>query len=319
MVADAPGGPDVLKWREWPMPVPQAGEVLIRHRAIGLNFIDTYYRSGSYAWPSTPLIPGAEAAGVVEAVGSGVTRWQPGDRVAYTLPTGGYCLFRTANADRLVRLPPSLSDAVAASVMLKGLTAQFLVTSCHSIQAGDIALVHAAAGGVGTLMGQWLKTLGAIAIGTVGSDAKAATAKSLGYTHVINYRTEDFVARVKEITGARGCDVVYDSVGRDTWLGSLQCLRRRGMAVSFGQSSGAVTDFKLSQLAGSSLFATRPVLFDYISEPWELKRRAQALFGMLESGRLDAGARRTMPLQEAVEAHRMLESRQSSGSTILLP
>jgi len=319
MVADAPGGPEVLVWRECAMPVPQAGEVLIRHRAIGLNFIDTYFRSGSYPWPSTPLIPGAEAAGVVEAVGAGVTRWQPGDRVAYVLPIGAYCLFRTANADRLVRLPPTLSDAVAASVMLKGLTVQCLVTSCHPIQAGDVVLVHAAAGGVGTLLGQWLKALGATAIGTVGSEAKAARAKTLGYHHVINYRTDDFVARVKELTGGRGCDVVYDSVGRDTWHGSLQCLRRRGMAVSFGQASGPVAEFKLSQLAAGSLFATRPMLFDYISEPKELEGRATALFDMLETGRLEVDARRSMLLTEAVEAHRMLEARLSSGSTILLP
>jgi len=319
IVADAPGGPEVLVRRECEVPAPQPGEVLIRHRAIGLNFIDTYFRSGSYPWTSTPLIPGAEAAGVVESVGAGVTRWQPGDRVAYVLPNGGYCLFRTVNADRLVRLPPTLSDTVAASVMLKGLTVHCLVTSCHVIQAGDVALVHAAAGGVGTLMGQWLKALGATAIGTVGSDAKTAQAKTLGYEHVINYRTEDFVARVKELTAGRGCDVVYDSVGRDTWHGSLQCLRRRGMAVSFGQSSGAVVDFKLSQLAAGSLFATRPMLFDYISEPKELEGRATALFDMLEMGRLVVDARHVMPLAEAAQAHRMLESRMSTGSTILVP
>lgn len=319
MVADAPGGPEVMDWRECPMPVPQAGEVLIRHRAIGLNFIDTYFRSGSYAWPNTPLIPGAEAAGVVEALGAGVTRWQPGDRVAYTQPIGSYCLFRTVNADRLVRLPPGVSDAVAASVLLKGLTVQFLVTSCHAIQPGNVALVHAAAGGVGTLMGQWLKALGATVIGTVGSEAKAVLAKTQGYDDIVNYRTQNFVARVADLTGGRGCDVVYDSVGRDTWLGSLQCLRRRGMAVSFGQSSGPVADFDLSQLAVRSLYATRPVLFDYISESTELELRAKALFDMLEAGRLHVGASREIPLQEAVDAHRLLESRMTSGSTILLP
>ena len=221
----------------------------IEQRAIGVNFIDTYFRSGLYPWPSTPLIPGAEAAGVVAQVGEAVTDLAVGDRVAYTLPLGAYRTQRVVAAERLVKLPDAIGFDVAASVMLKGLTAQFLLTSCFPVKAGDTVLVHAAAGGVGLLLGQWLKILGATSIGTAGSPEKVAIAKANGYTHVIDYRAEDFVARVKEITGAKGCDVVYDSVGKDTWRGSLKCLRLRGSFVHFGQSSGMIADFKFSDLA----------------------------------------------------------------------
>ncbi len=319
IVADAVGGPEVLQWREWPMPSTQAGEALVRHRAVGLNFIDTYFRSGLYPWPNTPLILGGEAAGVVEAVGPRVTGIHTGDRVAYTLPLGAYCQYRAVSAERLVRLPDTVSDPVAASVMLKGLTAQFLVTSCYPVRVGQLVLVHAAAGGVGLLLGQWLKTIGATTIGTVGSDAKAAVALTRGYDHVINYRADTFVDRVRAITAGRGCDVVFDSVGRDTWLGSLQCLRRRGMIVSFGQSSGPVTEFTLSQLAASSLFASRPVVFDYIADRVELEQRSASLFAMLANGSVHAEVQHTLPLREAAQAHRMLEARRTTGSTILLP
>src|SRR4029077_1539647 len=243
VVVRAAGGPEALEWTALDTGVPGRGEVRIEQRAIGVNFIDTYFRSGLYPWPSTPLIPGAEAAGVVTQVGEAVTDLAVGDRVAYTLPLGAYRTQRVVAAERLVKLPDAIGFDVAASVMLKGLTAQFLLTSCFPVKAGNTVLVHAAAGGVGLLLGQWLKVLGATSIGTAGSPEKVAIAKENGYTHVIDYRAEDFVARVKEITDAKGCNVVYDSVGKDTWRGSLKSLSLRGMFVHFGQSSGMIADF----------------------------------------------------------------------------
>ena len=237
VVVRAAGGPDALEWTELETPAPGAGEVRITQRAVGVNFIDTYFRSGLYPWPTTPLVPGAEASGIVEDVGPGVTGLKSGDRVAYTMPLGAYRTRRVVPADRLVKLPDAISYETAASVMLKGLTAQFLLTSCFPVKAGQTVLVHAAAGGVGLLLGQWLKLLGATAIGTVGSSAKVDIAKANGYAHVIQTQSEDFAARVEEITGGGRCDVVYDSVGKDTWRGSLKCLKLRGMFVSFGQSS----------------------------------------------------------------------------------
>ena len=284
------------------------------------NFIDTYFRSGLYPWPSTPLIPGAEAAGVVAQIGEAVSGFKVGDRVAYTLPLGAYRTRRAVAAERLVTLPDGIDFDVAASVMLKGLTAQFLLTSCHAVKAGDTVLVHAAAGGVGLLLGQWLKVLGATSIGTAGSPEKVALAKASGYTHVIDYRAEDFVARVKDLTGARGCDVVYDSVGKDTWRGSLKCLRLRGSFVHFGQSSGMIADFKLSDLAGGgSLFATRPMLFDYIKTRDELTSRAADLFAKLKSGDVKAHVGQRVALRDAAAAHRDLEARRTMGATVLLP
>ena len=292
----------------------------IAQRAIGVNFIDTYFRSGLYPWPSTPLIPGAEAAGVVEQVGEAVTDLKPGDRVAYTLPLGAYRTRRVVPAERMVKLPDAIDFDVAASVMLKGLTAQFLLTACYPVKAGEIVLVHAAAGGVGLLLGQWLNALGAISIGTAGSPEKAAIAKANGYGHVIDYRSEDFVARVKEITAGRGCDVVYDSVGKDTWRGSLKCLRLRGMFVHFGQSSGMIADFKFSDLAsGGSLFATRPMLFDYIKSREDLTSRAADLFGRIARGEIKAHVGQRVPLRDAAVAHRELESRRTIGATVLMP
>ena len=241
VVVRAPGGPEALEWTEVETTAPARGEVLIAQRAVGVNFIDTYFRKGAYPWPMTPLIPGGEAAGIVEAVGEGVTDFKPGDRVAYTLPIGAYRTRRAVPAERLVKLPEGIDFEVAASMMLKGMTTQFLLTSCYAVKASDTVLVHAAAGGVGLIMGQWLKSIGATSIGTAGSAEKAATAKAAGYTHVIDYRAEDFPARVKEITGGKGCDVVYDSVAKDTWRGSLKCLHARGLFVCFGQSSGPIT------------------------------------------------------------------------------
>jgi NADPH2:quinone reductase len=314
------GGPETLEWSAVETPAPGPGEVRITQKAIGVNFIDTYFRKGIYPWPTTPLIPGGEASGIVESVGSGVADFKPGDRVAYVLPMGAYRTRRVVPAERLVKLPDAVEFDAAASLMLKGLTTQFLLTSCYAVKAGDTVLVHAAAGGVGSLMGQWLKLLGATAIGTAGSAEKVAFAQANGYSHVIDYRAEDFVARVQQITGAKGCDVVYDSVGHDTWRGSLKCLKPRGMFVHFGQSSGMITDFKFSDLAGGgSLYATRPTLFDYIKSRDDLARRAADLFAKVASGQLKAHVGQRVALSDAAQAHRDLEARRTVGSTVLLP
>ncbi|MGB6310883.1 MAG: quinone oxidoreductase [Steroidobacteraceae bacterium] len=320
VVVRTAGGPEALEWTALDIAAPGSGEVRIVQRAVGVNFLDTYFRSGLYPWPSTPLIPGAEAAGEVVEIGAEVANLKVGDRVAYTMPLGAYRTQRVVPAERLVKLPDAIAYDVAASVMLKGLTAQFLLSSCYPVKAGDTVLVHAAAGGVGLLLGQWLKALGATAIGTAGSPEKAALAKANGYAHVIDYRTEDFVARVKDITGAKGCDAVYDSVGKDTWRGSLKCLRMRGMFVHFGQSSGMIADFKFSDLASAgSLYATRPTLFDYIKSREELASRAADLFGRLASGQIKAHIGQRLPLSDVASAHRDLEARRTQGATVLLP
>ena len=320
VVVRTAGGPEALEWTALNTGAPGRGEVRIVQHAIGVNFIDTYFRSGLYPWPSTPLIPGAEASGTVAEVGEAVADLKVGDRVAYTLPSGAYRTQRVVPAERLVKLPDAIAFDVAASVMLKGLTAQFLLTSCFPVKSGDTVLVHAAAGGVGLLLGQWLRALGATSIGTAGSPEKVAIAKTNGYTHVIDYRTEDFVARVREITAGKGCNVVYDSVGKDTWRGSLKCLGLRGMFVHFGQSSGMIADFKFSDLAaGGSLFATRPMLFDYIKSRADLSSRAADLFARLASGEIKAHVGQRAALRDAPAAHRELESRRTIGATVLLP
>jgi NADPH2:quinone reductase len=309
-----------MEWAAVETGAPGPGEALIAQRAVGVNFIDTYFRAGSYAWPVTPLILGSEAAGVVEAVGPGVTAFATGDRVAYTMPLGAYRERRVVPADRLVALPDAVSFEAAASTMLKGLTAQFLVTSCFGVKPGDRVLVHAAAGGVGLLLGQWLKALGAEVIGTVGSPDKLEAARANGYAHVIDYRATDFVAGVAAITGGRGCDVVYDSVGHDTWRGSLKCLKKRGMFVSFGQSSGPIVDFKIADLAaGGSLFASRPTLFDYIALRAELESRASDLFSRLAQGEVKSHVGSRVALKDAAEAHRALAARRTIGATVLMP
>ena len=319
IVVRTAGGPETLEWTPLETAAPGRGEVRIVQKAIGVNFIDTYFRKGVYAWPTTPLIPGGEAAGIVDAVGEDVTDLRPGDRVAYVLPSGAYRTRRVVAADRLVKIPDAIDFDVAASLMLKGMTAQFLLNSCYPVKAGDVVLVHAAAGGVGLLMGQWLKLLRATAIGTAGSADKIAMARASGYAHVIDYRAEDFAARVKEITGGKGCDVVYDSVGHDTWRGSLKCLRTRGMFVCFGQSSGMIADFKLSDLAaGGSLYACRPTLFDYIKTREALASRAADLFAKLASGEVKAHIGQRVALRDAAIAHRDLEARRTIGSTVLL-
>ncbi len=320
LLVRAPGGPEALEWAELEAAAPGPGEVRIAQRAVGVNFIDTYFRSGLYAWPATPLIPGAEAAGVVETLGPGVSGFAAGDRVAYTLPLGAYRTARVVPANRLVKLPDSVGFETAASVMLKGLTAQFLLTSCFAVQPGHTVLVHAAAGGVGLLLGQWLRSIGALAIGTVGSAHKIGIAAANGYAHVIDNRAEDFPARVAQITGGRGCEVVYDSVGSETWRGSLKCLKLRGTFVCFGQSSGPITDFKILDLAGGgSLFATRPMLFDYIKTSGELQARARDLFARLAGGAIHAHVGQRLPLRDAAEAHRALASRRTVGATVLVP
>jgi len=319
LVARRPGGPEVMEWVEVATPAPGPGEVLLRHTAIGVNFIDIYHRSGLYPWAAESLIPGAEAAGVVEALGPGVTTLAPGDRVAYVMTTGAYRQRRVVPADRLVRLPDAIPDAVAASVMLKGLTAQYLVTSSYAVQPGDTVLVHAAAGGVGLLLGQWIAALGARAIGTAGGPAKVALARAHGYSEVIDYSATDFAPEVARLTQGALCAAVYDSVGRDTWRGSLACLRRFGSFVNFGQSSGMIEDFRLSDLAKGSLSACRPVLFDYVAERADLERRAADLFTRLARGEIRADVVTTRPLQEAAAAHIALEGRQTTGTTVLIP
>lgn len=313
------GGPEVLTVEDIEVAAPKAGEVLLRQTAIGVNFIDTYERSGLYPI-DPPFIPGQEAAGVIEAVGPGVSDFGVGERVAYASVVGAYCTLRVIAANRLVRVPDPIDDAIAAAVMLKGLTAEYLLRRTLPVKPGHVVLFHAAAGGVGQIAIQWAKALGATVIGTVGSTEKAAIATSLGCDHVINYASEDFVARVREITEGRGVDVVFDGVGQATFPGSLDALKRRGMWVSFGQSSGRVPDFSPLMLsAKGSLFMTRPRLGDYIAERSELETAAAALFAVIASGEVTIPAVRSFALADAAEAHRALEGRQTTGSTILLP
>lgn len=320
MLVRQPGGPEAMEWVDLPLLPPGPGQVLLRQTAIGVNFLDVYFRSGLYPWPEASLVPGAEAAGVIEALGNGVTGFSLGDRVAYVLAHGAYRQARVVQADRLIALPDGIADTVIAGALLKGLTAQYLVTASYVVRPGDTVLVHAAAGGVGLLLGQWLAALGAQAIGTAGTDAKCALARSHGYAHTINYRTQDFVAEVAAITGGKGVAAVYDSVGHDTWRGSLKCLARRGMFVSFGQSSGMMTGFSMQDLASNgSLSANRPVLFDYIASPAEMLERSGDLFARIQSGTLRLDTATTLPLNQAAAAHKALEGRQTTGSTVLLP
>ena len=315
------GGPEVLRLEEVALGEPGPGEARVRHTAIGVNFIDTYFRSGLYPAPATPFVPGAEAAGVVEAVGPGVTAVAPGDRVAYVVTLGAYADARLIAADRLVRLPDDVSDRDAAAMVLKGMTVRFLLRATYPVRPETVMLVHAAAGGVGLIMGQWARHLGVgTIIGTVGGPEKAALAAANGYTHVIDYRSEDFVARIKDITGGRGVDVAYDSVGKDTFPGSLDCLRPRGLWVSFGNASGPVPPFQIALLSQKgSLYATRPTIFAYIATPDELRETAQDLFDVVRSGAVTVTARQEMPLADVAEAHRALEGRRTSGATVLLP
>src|SRR5690349_18901060 len=316
----ATGGPEVLTWESVDVAAPGPGEVRVRNTAIGVNFIDTYQRSGLY--PLTlPSGLGTEAAGVVEAVGAGVQALSPGDRVAScTGPLGAYSTERLVPADKLVKLPDGIEDRTAAAIMLKGLTVQYLFRQTFPLKAGDTILFHAAAGGVGLIACQWARALGVTMIGTVSSDAKAALARESGCTHTIIYTRENFVERVREITGGKGVPVVYDGVGKDTFPASLDCLAPRGMFVSYGNASGPVAAFNLGMLAQKgSLYATRPTLVTYAADRASLNAMASELFAMIESGKIKADINQTFALKDAADAHRALQGRQTTGSTLLLP
>src|SRR5215218_7882025 len=312
------GGPEVLVWEQVNVGDPGPGDARIRHTAIGLNFVDTYVRSGAYP-ASLPSGLGTEAAGVVEAVGPGVTDVKVGDRVAYSGgPQGAYSEERIMPADRLIVLPDGISDQQAAAMMLKGMTAQYLIRQTYKVRKGDTILFHAAAGGVGLIACQWAKALGATVIGTVGSDEKAELARAHGCDHPIVYTREDFVAEVERITGGAKLPVVYDSVGRDTFLKSLGCLRPRGMMVSFGNASGAPEPIAPGLLAQKgSLFLTRPTLFHYVAAREDLESAASELFQMVAEDKIKVEIKQRFPLKDAAEAHRALEARRTSGSTIL--
>ncbi|UOK70225.1 quinone oxidoreductase family protein [Ancylobacter polymorphus] len=315
------GGPEVLRLEEVTLGTPGAGEVRLRHTAIGLNFIDTYFRSGLYPAPGgLPFTPGNEAAGIVLQVGEGVSGFKPGDRVAYGSALGAYCSERIMSAAPLVKLPESIADETAAAMMLKGMTARYLLRQTHKVKAGDTLLVHAAAGGVGQILCQWATHLGATVIATVGSAAKAEIAKECGAAYVINYSEEDFVARVKDITEGALCDVVYDGVGQATYPASLDCIKPRGLFASFGNASGAITNFSLLALSQKgSLYATRPTLFTHISTREDLLANANDLFEVVSSGVVKIPVNQRYALADAADAHRDLEARRTTGSTVLLP
>jgi NADPH2:quinone reductase len=314
------GGPEVLKWEPVTVGDPGPGEARVRHSAAGLNFIDTYQRSGVYKVP-LPSGLGNEGAGVVEAVGTGVTDVKAGDRVAYFGgPLGAYSEVRVMPTDRLVRLPEGVSERSAATLMLKGLTVQYLFRQTFPLKGGETILFHAAAGGVGLIACQWARALGVTMIGTVGSDEKATLAKANGCAHTIVYTRENFVDRVKEITGGKGVPVVYDSIGKDTFPASLDCLSTRGTFVIFGGSSGPVPPFDIMLLAQKgSLYATRPTVATYAAKRADLLKMADEMFSLVESGKIVSDARQTYALKDAAQAHRDLEARKTSGSTVLLP
>jgi NADPH2:quinone reductase len=311
------GGPEVLKWEKVDVGKPGPGEVRIRQAAAGLNFIDVYHRTGLYP-QRTPFIPGVEGAGTVESVGEGVGSFKAGDRVAYAGPLGGYAEARLIEADRLVKLPDDISFEQAAAMMLQGMTARMLLRAVYSVKSGDTILVHAAAGGVGLILCQWANALGATVIGTVSTEEKAELARAHGCHHPILYTKQDFVAEVQKLTAGQKLPVVYDSVGKDTFMQSLECLRPRGLMVSFGNASGPIEPFSplvLSQKG--SLFLTRPTLFHYIATRPELEQSASDLFDVVRSGKVKVEVKQRFPLSEAADAHRALEARQTTGSTIL--
>ena len=317
---DRTGGPEVMEYVDVEVGAPGPGEAQVRQHAIGINFIDVYFRTGLYPQP-LPAGLGMEGAGVVEAIGEGVTEVQVGDRVAYAgRPNGAYASVRNMPSSILLRLPESISFETGAAMMLQGLTVQYLFNRTVQLKAGDTILFHAAAGGVGLIAAQWARAMGVNMIGTVGSDAKAELAMAHGCSHVINYNTENFVERVKEITGGKKVSVVYDSIGKDTFIGSLDCLAPRGMMVSFGSASGPVPDFSLAELASrGSLFITRPTLFAYAATRGELEAMAADLFEMVGSGKVKIDVHQRYALSEAGRAHSELESRKTTGSSILVP
>ncbi len=314
------GGPEVMEYVDVQVGEPGAGEARVRHHAIGLNYIDVYFRTGLYPQP-LPAGLGMEGAGVVEAIGPGVTEVKVGDRVAYACrPPGAYAEARVMPAASLVKLPDSIDFETAAAMMLQGLTVQYLFRRTFPLKGGETILFHAAAGGVGLIACQWAKAMGVTMIGTVGSDEKAALAKAHGCTHTINYNKEDFLTRVKELTNGQGVPVVYDSIGADTFMKSLDCLSPLGTMVSFGSASGPVPPFSLQELASrGSLFITRPTLFAYTAKRSDLEAMAADLFGMVSSGKVKIEINQRYALKDVQQAHRDLESRKTTGSTILLP
>jgi NADPH2:quinone reductase len=314
------GGPEVMQWESVDVGEPGPGEARVRHTAIGVNYIDTYHRSGLYKL-ALPSGLGTEGAGIVEAVGPGVTDVRSGDRVAYSGgPLGAYSEVRVMPADRLVKLPDGVSDKVAATLMLKGLTVQYLFRQTFPLKGGETILLHAAAGGIGLIACQWARALGVTMIGTVGSDEKAALAKANGCAHTIVYTRENFVERVKQLTGGKGVPVVYDGVGKDTFPASLDCLSPRGMFVSFGNASGAIAAFDILLLSQKgSLYATRPTLATYTASRPAMLKMSEEMFSLVLSGKLANEPRQTYALKDAAQAHRDLQSRKTTGATILLP
>lgn len=314
------GGPEVLSYEDITLPQPGPGEVLVRNRAIGLNFIDTYFRTGLYPAPQMPFVPGNEGAGEVLSVGANVAEFKPGDRVAYVATLGSYADERIVAVSSVVALPEAVSFEAAASMMLKGMTAEYLLHRTHKVAPGDTILVHAAAGGTGLILCQWGRALGATVIGTVGSQEKADLARAHGAHHTILYREEDFVARVKEITGGKLCDVVYDGVGKDTFVKSLDTLRPFGLLAGFGNASGAVEPFNLGLLGPKgSLYVTRPTLFTHIAKRDTMVAMAKNLFETVATGKVKVPVNASFALKDAADAHRALEGRGTTGSTVLLP
>lgn len=314
------GGPEVLEWLDVHVPPPAKDEVRIRHTAVGLNYIDTYHRAGLYPL-HLPSGLGLEAAGIVEAVGAEVKELRVGDRVAYgTGPIGAYSEVRNAPASRVIKLPKAIADETAAAMMLKGMTARYLLRAAYNVTQGETIVFHAAAGGVGTIACQWANALGARVIGTVGSDEKAEIAMSHGCTHVVNYRTEDVAKRVRDLTNGRGVPVVYDGIGQAMVSTSLDCLRPRGLLVSFGNASGPVKNFDFGLLAAKgSLYVTRPLLMTYTASDAELKETADDVIEMVVSGKVKIPVNQRYSLRDAAEAHRSLEARQTKGASVLIP
>ena len=318
IVVNEIGGPDVMVWREVESRALRSGEVRVRQEAVGLNFIDVYFRNGTYKAPHLPFIPGKEGAGVVIEISEGVESLRVGDRVAYCGIDGAYAEEVVVSADQCLTIPDRISSSTAAAMMLKGMTAEYLLRQTFKVGPGHTVLIHAAAGGVGLIAGQWAKHLGARVIGTAGSSEKCELALQHGYDHVINYKTDDFVTAVRDLTAGAKCDVVYDSVGHDTFPASLDCIKRRGLFVSFGQSSGKIPGFDVGILnQKGSLFMTRPSLNGYTATRAELEESARALFDVVERGIVSIRIQQTFPLAQAADAHRALESRGTTGASVL--
>jgi NADPH2:quinone reductase len=313
------GGPEVMKWESVEVGEPGPGQVRLKQHAVGVNYIDTYHRSGLYKMP-LPMVIGSEGAGEVTAVGPGVTDFKVGDRGAYAGAVGGYAEERLMPADRLVKLPASIDYKTAAAMMLQGMTVRYLLRQTYKVDKNTTMLLHAAAGGIGLIASQWAKHLGATIIGTVSTPDKAELAKAAGCTHVINYKTEDFVKRTRELTNGQGVDVVYDAVGKDTYPGSLDCLKPLGLFVSFGNASGPITNFDILLLSSKgSLYATRPTLVTYTAKRADLIANANELFDVVSKGIVKINVNHTYPLKDAAQAHKDLESRKTTGSIVLLP